>query len=540
MESDSSLDSLVSLPGVREESLKNRCCKPTSFQSLRWVKNRGAILVLIWSFLGFSVYHSFTIKANHFKTGEILAIIGISLPIGGWLADAYVGRYRAIKYGMWVMWFGAVLNGFSWVLSEVLAPYRAHGHQWVAFTANVITGVGFGVYQANIVQFGIDQLINATSTEISSFVMWYAISLSICGIAVNYSSFCTPDYVVVLVVVLCLTLAIGSDFLLKHWLDKDSVIRGKNPLYLISKVVCFTIRSRRKQLFPSHVQQQQGLLRTFDIAKRVYAGPFTHEQVEDVKTFFRVLLVIAVFMITCSGLPTVNNICDKLVQHLRNWPKGTSLRRCYEQLSVYYVNYTFLLMVFVVYQIIVYPFFHACIPKVKITTRFFCSVLLFLAGVLSLLGIESVAYVYQNQNTSKCIYQTDNDHDLDVSFYWIIIPNALNGLAAFLLFYSGLEFVCAQAPLNMKGLVIGMAYSLYGVGCAIQVAISAPFIILSVRGWERAPLTCGVWYFLMQGMIILVSSLMVAVIVSMYKRRKRQNVYSQRGWQQTVPSSLDT
>ena len=249
MESDSSLqDSLVTLP-VRGESFRD-CCKP-KFQP-KWVKNKGAILVLIWSFLGFSVYHSFTIKANHFKTGEILAAIGISLPIGGWLADAYVGRYRAIKCGTWIMWFGVLLNGFSLIFREVFAPYRIHGHQWVKRTANIITGIGFGAHQANIVQFGIDQLIDATSMEISSFIMWDTMSLSICGIAVNYSSFCIPaDYVVVLVVALCLTLAISLDCLLKHWLDKDPKIpRGENPLSncLILKIVWFPVKSRRSPI----------------------------------------------------------------------------------------------------------------------------------------------------------------------------------------------------------------------------------------------------------------------------------------------------
>ena len=537
MESDSSLqNSLVTLP-VRGESFRN-CCKP-KFQP-KWVKNRGAILVLIWSFLGFSVYHFFTIKANHFKTGEILAAIGISLPIGGWLADAYVGRYRAIKCGTWIMWFGVLLNGFSLIFREVFAPYRIHGHQWVKRTANIITGIGFGAYQANIVQFGIDQLIDATSMEISSFIMWYTMSLSICGIAVNYSSFCTRDYVAVLVVALCLTLAIILDYLLKHWLDKDPVIpRGENPLCLILKIVWFTVKSRRSPI-PS--QQHHGVLTNFDVAKRVYAGPFTHEQVEDVKTFFRVLLVIAVFMMTCSGLPVVNNICDKLVQRLRGWPEDTSLRGCYEQLSVYYVNYTFLLAVFVVYQVIINPLFHKCIPKVKITTKFFCSVLLLLAGVLSLLGIESSAYIYQlGQNktiTGNCAYQNEGSQ-LDVYFYWMIIPNILNGLSTFLLLFSGLEFICAQAPLNMKGLVIGTAYSLYGLGCAIQVALSIPYITPSVQIWERAPFTCGIWYFMMQGMIITISSVVVVVMIMTYKRRKRMNVLSQHDWQQ-ISSPVET
>ena len=471
---------------------------------------------------------------NHFKTGEILAIIGVSLPIGGWLADAYIGRYRVIRCGMWAMWMGAILNGFSLVLSKVVVPYGIHGDRWVTLIAKIIAGAGFGAFQANIVQFGIDQLIDASSTEISSFIMWYTMSLLVCGTTVNFSSYCTPDYVAVLVITLYLTLAIGSNVLFNHFLIKDQVMNKYNSLSLILKVVCFTVKNKKNI---GKTYQHCGALSSFNVAKRVYAGPFTNEQVEDVKTFFRVLVVMAVFMITCSGIPTVNSICDMLVQHLRNWPNTTDLRGCYKQLSVWYVNYTFLLVIFLTYETIIHPLFHACIPKMKIITKFFCSVLLFLAGVLSLLGIESTAYVYQlgqNQTTIRCVYQNEHDINLfDVDFYWIIIPNVFNGLSTFLFIFSGIEFICAQAPMNMKGLVLGITYTLYGVGSLIQVAISIPFIDSSIKIWEKAPLTCGVWYFMMQGMIVLVSSVVVAVIIKTYKRRKRMNVYSQSEWQQT-------
>lgn len=253
-------------------------------------------------------------------------------------------------------------------------------------------------------------------------------------------------------------------------------------------------------------------------------------------------------MLTCSGLPTVNSISDRLVQHLRNWPEDTNntIRGCYKQLSVYYVNYTFLVVVFLVYQVIIHPFFHACIPKLKITTKFFCSVLLFLAGVLSLLGIESAAHIYQlsghNQTTIKCIYQNEHKH-LDVYFYWTIIPNAFNGLSTFLIIFSGLEFICAQAPSNMKGLVLGITYTLYGLGSILQVALSIPFIAPSVGVWDGAPLTCGIWYFLIQGLIITASALMVALMIKTYKRRKRMDVRfssaTQSDWQQ-IPSPIET
>ena len=125
--------------------------------------------MLIWSFLSLSVYQYFTIgdprdpieKKLHSNSGEILAM-GLLLPIGGWLADAYFGRYRVICFGMWTMWFGAMMNGFSFVIGKVFLTYGSHGDPWVSFACRVIMGAGLGAFQANIIQFGIDQLMDAS------------------------------------------------------------------------------------------------------------------------------------------------------------------------------------------------------------------------------------------------------------------------------------------------------------------------------------------------------------------------------------------
>ena len=518
MELDSSPNSSVSL---REEILIGKYCKPNFHP--KWVKNKGAILVLIWSFLGFSVYNFLAMRESYLKTGEIFAIIAISLPIGGCLADTYIGRYRAIQCGIWTMWGGAILSGFNLVLGQVAVLYRLHAEQWITLTAKLIMGAGFGVFQANIVPFGIDQLVDASSTEISWFIMWYTTSSFICSITILYSGYCTPDYIAVLVIALFLTLAICSDFLFKHWLSQDQMIHN-DSVFLILRVLWFTIKNR-KMLRNINVAEH-GILSSLNIAKQVYAGPFTNNQVEDVKTLLQILLLVAGLDIICSGLPTMIDISYMLVQHLQNWPMDGDLTLlCYKHLSVLCVDYTVVVVAFLAYWTIIHPFFGVCIPKVKITTKLFCSILLYLGGVISLLGIESGAYINQfrqNNTTMKCAYQHENDR-LNVDFHWIIIPNTLFGLSAFLLFSSSLEFICAQAPLTMKGLVFGILFAIYGTGSLIHEALSIPFVKSNIDVWEKVPLTCGLWYFMMQGTITIVSSLVVFTIIKTYKRKERVN-----------------
>ena len=70
-------------------------------------------------------YHYFTISKIRDPTQQMITLnpseiltIGLFLPIGGVLADAYFGRYKVILHGMWIMWLGAMLNGLSLILSK--------------------------------------------------------------------------------------------------------------------------------------------------------------------------------------------------------------------------------------------------------------------------------------------------------------------------------------------------------------------------------------------------------------------------------------
>lgn len=48
-------------------------------------------------------------------------------------------------------------------------------------------------------------------------------------------------------------------------------------------------------------------------------------------------------------------------------------------------------------------------------------------------------------------------------FLLLIISNLLQGLACLLVFLTALEFICAQAPLRLKGILIGIWYSMMSV-----------------------------------------------------------------------------
>lgn len=479
-------------------------------------------------------------KVDQPANSEVIGL-GVLLLIGGWLADAFFGRYRVICCGMWVMWIGALLSTLSYIVSEVSEIYMDKGDRWISLVSNLIMGIGFGLFQANIVQFGIDQLSEASSVEITNFITCYILTFFASSLTVFFSAKCTPDYVGVLLITLCLSLTLCSYFLFNHWLMKEQIIQ--NPLPLIWKVIRYCIKNNHLQKRFSSFKRK-GILSRLDIAKTMYTGPFSSEQVEDVKTFFRVLLVIASCILAHTGVATVSTVKKRILPHLSHWPvvMSNSTSDCYKAVSIVHSGFIFVILAVILYMTVVQPAVSKCIPN--ITTKFIIALVLYFFRILALLAIESVSYYYQRHsnitNITRCyLLQSDTTNvRIEYGVYWVFIPQSLDALSIFFLVSAAMQFVCAQAPFNMKGLVIGLGYTIFGFGTIINTAISVPFLYVKASLWEKAPLTCGIWYFLIQSVIAIVGFAIMVVVIKSYKNRERINVLHS-DWQDTDSEDQD-
>ena len=65
-----------------------------------------------------------------------------------------------------------------------------------------------------------------------------------------------------------------------------------------------------------------------------------------------------------------------------------------------------------------------------------------------------------NSNAHSIMYYCEENN---IPFLLLLIPNALQGLSILLVFITALEFICAQAPLRLKGLLIGVWYAFLAV-----------------------------------------------------------------------------
>ena len=112
-------------PDTTSEMTENKvrkCFKPR--YRLRRVKNRGAVLILIWSYCVSSLYFYISHNASRVYSYPVFAMIqitvGLIIPLAGWLADIRFGRYRVIRFSLWTMWISSLLLTASLVTLQYL------------------------------------------------------------------------------------------------------------------------------------------------------------------------------------------------------------------------------------------------------------------------------------------------------------------------------------------------------------------------------------------------------------------------------------
>ena len=263
-----------------------RCFKPR--YRFRRVKNRGAILILIWSYCISSLHFYISYNALRVYSYLVFAMlqisVGLTIPLAGWLADIRFGRYKVICFSICTMWISSLLLTSLTILQRL----DLHNLSKVLHLFLVPLALGYGGFQANVVQFGVDQLCDASSSEIKTFVTWY--SWTIVSSIATVSTAClyiSEEYklLVPLLVCLKLTVAVSLGILFNKVLIKEPVTQ--NPFKTVYGVIKYALKHKSPRLRSAFTYTgEEDLPSRIDFGKSKYGGPFTTEQVEDVKTLF--------------------------------------------------------------------------------------------------------------------------------------------------------------------------------------------------------------------------------------------------------------
>ena len=499
--------------------------------SFRSIGSSSLLLILTWHFI---IQCSINITTNRMQyvesneerdgslwfTGEApigATAIYISCPIASLLAEVVISRYKLVSFALKALWLLSIVDCIISVCAENLPVAKA-----TLFNIQLLlllTPQYFlqGVFTAIAVPMAVDQINGGSNANISAFIQWllwcYYSATAVSNILGSFFYTCSNlkasevSITMSLLPVLLLSVGLILDFSFHHKLVKEPVT--VNPVSLIFKVLKYAAKHKYPVQRSAFTYCENEEPTRLDYGKSKYGGPFTNEQVEDVKTFWRILLVILVISLVTTPLSANSLLVSE---------NSSSQAHCIWNVLYNTISFPASVMFFIpLYELLIYPCLRNRSPSILKSIGIGAAAVV----ISSFYGImvEFLRPIITN-STTECIIMTKDHNVIEVS---IGIPlRILLGLTATMLLKCYMEFICAQAPYNMNGLLIGILLCLYCLYYTLGV--------LPYEAWRNNWFgildnsKCGIWFYLTTLILAVVSSALLGLVIRLYKARERDEI----------------
>ena len=517
--------------------------------------------ILAWATLFVSIYSTASLGLSHllaqiyeFETSIgrlwikassniILTLVFIFFPLGGALGDVYWGRYKAVVSGLVVTAVSMVtgtVGSLLWAKEDWIKDPNIYRLVAVLVVATLILFIiGFALFTSNKIQFGLDQLIEKPSESLGVFVHWtvWAGKLGMLIVSILYTStFCPKGeaetvitwfvHAVSILFLLLIILFLIMAYCTRRHFNRDRV--KYNPYKMIFKVLNFA----RKNKYPvgpvsafAHCYDYRPS--RLDYAKERYGGPFTTSVVEDVKAFKNVFLVLlALGPIYILDIPAESIILNKLSTHI---DKSFSNETCDGRFDIGTITPLANVILFPLYMWLVYSVFRR--KQVKIFHRLSFGMIVYILSVASMLVIDLAGHVVlytQNQTQPMCMFVQEDPLIKFSKIHWVvwIIPGIAKGFGHNIVMATSFEFISAQSPHTMQGVLVGSMYALLGIFCSLGGFVLVPFSLNSIwkdgyLGQYPPVVSCGFGYYLVCITVAMIGFILFIIAVKRYKYRRR-------------------
>ena len=514
----------------RTYCLTKRLCLPS----------KAAILILLWTALVGVVYQQLRStavalidnsehNASHYNSlcYAVLALVMVFYPLSGFVADIYCGRCKCIIFSLWIFLIALLIASIGIVLIfltdkhiHVFPPF----HFKTIFLNSLIIPVviieflsfplfliGLAGYEANFIQLELDQLLEAPSEYLGLFVHWanwayHALALVVVmlfSVAICYSEqyrfvmetmtlYSSPIlYLLILLVVLLVSC------FKRHLFYPE--LRQHNPYNMVLNVLNYVRKNKYPRRRSAFTFSDHFIPSRMDFAKKRFGGPFRSEEVEDVKTLFRILLILLTLVPVHFLQVPASLFVFPLLGHHAGLRTKVSATHCtvawmlFENGSMLSITST---CCFPIYIWVIFSLLQRRIPK--IFTRLKFGIVLFLLGIFSMLIIDIAGHIVTPNDTFNgtavshfsCVFHGNftsyrNTYN-SLKLHWaaFILPNLFLGIGPIVFETTSLEFISAQSPYFMKGLLVGIYYALKGLS---QFTTSFIIIPLSLKYFCGVP-----------------------------------------------------
>ena len=124
------------------------------------------------------------------------AVSYLLYPLLGWLADVCFTRYKFTVLAFIIMILGSVVLAVTVVLAKTSIFLY---HRMVVYSLGclgiVIGLLRIGLFESTAIQFGMDQMLEASSDKLSAFIHWYYWTSNLGNLVILYISYAVVYYV---------------------------------------------------------------------------------------------------------------------------------------------------------------------------------------------------------------------------------------------------------------------------------------------------------------------------------------------------------
>ena len=367
-------------------------------------------------------------------------------PILGLLSECYFGKIKFLQASIYSLLFAIVLNAFI-----IIIPIQIN----IWYLTLVPLYFSAACYASCIIPLTMDQLIGASGEELSFVVYWLFWPLSIVFWTHHLVNCYLPDNVQILHATLFGVASLSFAVVFSLFQCSNGVLatnsRLSNPLKLVVRVLNYA----RKHVFPERrsafTYWEEECPSRIDLGKSKYGGPFTFEEVEDVKTVLKLIPLISC-SIPLISLGINNKINEDMVfcdlSDLRFWADFVSC----------------LLIIFSLpaYQFLVYPFLYNCIPRMLRRIGFGFFAIVFSQALFSVAEVYIIAQSHDGNGNTTLTCSTFENRNFLLTSWLVLVADILRRLGSMVSTYSLLEFAVAQTPCQMRGVVTSFCMGLWG------------------------------------------------------------------------------
>ncbi len=483
-------------------------------------------------------------------------------PLAGYLADVRYGRYKVVRCGVCTTWFvlltvvviGAIGNA-------IIVPIMIYQKNDLVsallismIVVNCVIGlfllisflIAFAAFLANVIQFGVDQLNDSPSRDSFLFIHWFLFTLYI-GISVGKlvwsaaiaSNVISLSIFGILILVELICLPITFCVAKRRWFVIDTGIG--NPYKEVARVVGFARRNKIPIQRSAFTFWEDDIPTGLDLGKDKYGGPFTTEQVENVKSFFG----IVVLLLSIGPFFTADIAAAPFLSILRNHLKLVEDYYPSDRVGNMFTNggtlYPVFLVIFVpIFLKFIHPLFQKYFPD--ILTRIGIGLCLITVSLFYSLFVDTIGHVLPNGHNATSVFAPGHlifvypylvkfvaAPSLHLSPYILIIQEVLVAVAYVFIYGGVFEFICAQSPHSMKGFLIGIFFAIKGLFQLISVL----GILLPFSFWQDSP-RAGLVYFLVNIVISVAGVVAFIVAAKRYQYRQRDELCNVRKYIEEV------